>query len=610
MTRRLAVLIILTASSAAAQPAAGVREAITKPVALLQRTGVRWYQKQTCTSCHQQDLPMMVMRLAQERGVPVDQALQREAVAKAYGFLTSIDRAVQNTHLIDPSMDYGMSLLGAHDAGVPRSLTTALYARLLASRQKPDGRWITMDERPPQSHSVFTATAIAMRALQLYMPDRLRADADARVKHAREWLLANVPATTEDRVFQLRGLAWAGTDHATLARLAAPLLSQQHPDGGWAQLPGLESDAYATGEVLVALRETLQTPDTDRAWQNGLRYLQRTQLADGTWRVRSRMHEQRLVSPPYFETGFPHGANQVISTMGTTWATAALLLSMNVSGASAPLPVDRAVVSPAAEPWMDPAIFGTPLDLKALLDRGLDPNSHTPEGTTLLMMTAHDPAKVRLLLAHGANANARAKSGFTAVMIAANYAGASESIRLLAGKGAGTHALNPPPMFNASAAFYAVFSGDTANLDALAPTAADLRHKMNVIGMAPLRPIDVAAAQRDVPMIRYLAAHGVDVNEEDADVPISPLSQAVMENDLPTARALLTLHADPNRVDASGMTPLLHAASVDFGDTDMVALLLASGATPATKTKAQQTPQQLAQLYGHAAIARLLTPPR
>ena len=76
-------------------------------------------------------------------------------------------------------------------------------------------------------------------------------------------------------------------------------------------------------------------------------------------------------------------------------------------------------------------------------------------------------------------------------------------------------------------------------------------------------------------MIRYLVKKGIEVNAADPDAPISPLSVDVMTNDVPTARALIGAGEDVNNLDSVGSTPLLHAASVDFGDTEMVRLLLA-----------------------------------
>src|SRR3954468_10976004 len=217
---RLSFAILFSATMLAQAPASpGAPAEIVKPIALLQRTGVAWFAKQTCRSCHQQDLPMLTFRLARERGIPVDRQLLRQEISSAYGFLSSLDRAVQNTNLIDPSMDYGMSLVAAHDAGVPASLSTAVYATLIASRQRPDGRWITVDLRPPQAHSEFTATAVAMRALQLYMPAQLASETHDRVKRAAAWLAVAEPRTTEDRAFQLRGLAWSGASAAQLKPL-------------------------------------------------------------------------------------------------------------------------------------------------------------------------------------------------------------------------------------------------------------------------------------------------------------------------------------------------------------------------------------------------------
>src|SRR6185295_11673436 len=98
------------------------------------------------------------------------------------------------------------------------------------------------------------------------------------------------------------------------------LTTAQRPDGGWAQLTSLQSDAYATGEALVALREAGVRPD-DAAYRRGVQFLLSTQLVDGSWFVRTRSHPTQI----YFESGFPHGANQYISAAATNWATLALL---------------------------------------------------------------------------------------------------------------------------------------------------------------------------------------------------------------------------------------------------------------------------------------------
>jgi hypothetical protein len=67
---------------------------------------------------------------------------------------------------------------------------------------------------------------------------------------------------------------------------------------------------------------------------------------------------------------------------------------------------DPAIESNETAPtWARTALFGTPQELSTLLDRGLDPNSHTNKGTTVLMMAATDSEKVKLLLFRGAEAS-------------------------------------------------------------------------------------------------------------------------------------------------------------------------------------------------------------
>ena len=97
------------------------------------------------------------------------------------------------------------------------------------------------------------------------------------------------------------------------------LLSLQRQDGGWAQTPGLASDAYGTATTLYTLHE-LGTPASDAAYRRGIAYLLKTQLADGSWHVPSRAPKFQ----PYFQSGFPHDHDQWISAAATAWATMAL----------------------------------------------------------------------------------------------------------------------------------------------------------------------------------------------------------------------------------------------------------------------------------------------
>ena len=99
------------------------------------------------------------------------------------------------------------------------------------------------------------------------------------------------------------------------------LMAEQRSDGGWAQLPTLTSDAYATGQALVALKTTGALKAGDAAYRRGVQFLLKTQMEDGSWYVRSRS----IPFQPYFESDFPYGADQFISAAATNWASMALV---------------------------------------------------------------------------------------------------------------------------------------------------------------------------------------------------------------------------------------------------------------------------------------------
>jgi hypothetical protein len=66
-----------------------------------------------------------------------------------------------------------------------------------------------------------------------------------------------------------------------------------------------------------------------------------TQNPDGSWHVRTRMVSPAHVSPPYFESGFPFGHDQFISSAATSYAAMALMFALP------PVPNNGAKPAPA-----------------------------------------------------------------------------------------------------------------------------------------------------------------------------------------------------------------------------------------------------------------------
>src|SRR5262249_22985036 len=87
--------------------------------------------------------------------------------------------------------------------------------------------------------------------------------------------------------------------------------------------PALETDAYATGQALVALEAAGQAV-AGAEYQHGVTFLLRTQFPDGSWVVRTRTFP---VQPPK-DSGFPHRPHQRISGARTRWAAAAPALPL------------------------------------------------------------------------------------------------------------------------------------------------------------------------------------------------------------------------------------------------------------------------------------------
>jgi hypothetical protein len=219
----------------------------------------------------------------------------------------------------------GYDLLALHAAGYPANAITDAIVVHTALMQRRAGNWHVGDAtRPPIQDSEIARTARAMRSLQLYAPPALKPEFDARIARARDFILEAKARTNDDAAMQLLAAHWTGVSGAKLRQLGRALAAAQRADGGWAQTPTLASDAYATGESLWTLQEAGILKPSDPAYQRGVRYLLTTQYSDGSWHVRSRAPKFQ----PYFESGFPFGHDQWVSSAATSYAVMALAPAM------------------------------------------------------------------------------------------------------------------------------------------------------------------------------------------------------------------------------------------------------------------------------------------
>src|ERR1041385_8067842 len=195
----------------------------------------------------------------------------------------------------------------------------------LAAIQEKDGSWRCDDFRPPLEDGRIPAVALALHALQLYPLRGREAEFRKRVERAAGWLARSEAGTPNHLAYKLLGLSWSGSHAAERRRVARSIMSAQRSDGGWAQLPGLESDAWATGQALFALQESGAAKIDDPVCDRGIVFLLRTPFADGSWFVRTRT----CPFQPYFDGHFLHGKDQWISAAGTAWSTLALLNTLD-----------------------------------------------------------------------------------------------------------------------------------------------------------------------------------------------------------------------------------------------------------------------------------------
>lgn len=301
------------------------RKAIERSVQLLETTSASTSEQRKCFTCHGQAMPVIALVEARDHGFAVDSTNLQRQLDHTAAHLRRGRKSYEEGKGQGGGVDTAGYALWTLEAGdYPADEITEPVLQYILTTNGSKGRWRCKSNRPPSESSDYTTTYLAIRALAYFSNEDTAVD--QRLSEASAWLQQSEPEETEDRVFHLRSLHYLGHESPTIENLAETLVRSQKENGGWAQKEGMESDAYATGSVLVALARTQQLNRWPLARRRAIRFLLRKQSEDGSWHVvtRSKPFQE------YFESAFPHGKDQFISTSATAWATLALLLSLPI----------------------------------------------------------------------------------------------------------------------------------------------------------------------------------------------------------------------------------------------------------------------------------------
>ena len=309
-----------------APPAAGgvsdPRLSLTRSLSRLMEVAPKFREQATCVSCHHNAMPALAAAAAKQKGIEIDQVRAQKNLNDILTFFTA---AVPRMMLGDPAVGgeaitTGYAEMALLAEGHPLDTTTAAMTHWLMARQMPDGRWLGNGlNRPPSEYSLITHTAIAAGGLKSYPIAGRKNEIAETLRRAQGWLLAAEAKSAEERGMRLMGLIWTAAPRARVTAAIKDVRDRQEANGGWSQFGRTAPDAYATGLSLYALH-VAGVPPTDETYRKGVAFLLGTQYQDGTWLVRTHSFPVQR----YFESGFPYGRHQWISTAGTSWASLAI----------------------------------------------------------------------------------------------------------------------------------------------------------------------------------------------------------------------------------------------------------------------------------------------
>jgi N-acyl-D-amino-acid deacylase len=301
-----------------------LNDAIERGLRIVTKAAANYPKHRDCFSCHHQTLPLLAMNAA-IGGFEVEEATYNATADFTEKFFAArVDKLREGRGIGGQAATVGYGLWTLDIAQHEPDDTSAAMIEFLLKNQRDDGRWSPPSNRPPLEESSVSTTVLTAYYLPRLCIQDQHEKVQQSVARARKWLAGAKLESHEDYVFRLWGQALLedakdAASQKTLAALRDQLLAAQRDDGGWAQLPQMNSDAYATGQALYVLHE-IGLPADSVFLRSGVEFLLKTQQEDGSWLVETRSRPIQV----FFDNGDPHGKSQFISIAATSWAVAAL----------------------------------------------------------------------------------------------------------------------------------------------------------------------------------------------------------------------------------------------------------------------------------------------
>ena len=248
--------------------------------------------------------------------------------------------------------------------------------------------------------------------------------------------------------------------------------------------------------------------------------------------------------------------------------------------------------------------FGSADAVKILVGAGADVNAKNAFDATALMWAVNNIEKIRLLLAKGADVNAKSKMGRSPLLMAASDDRGAEVVKLLLDQGAvvdARDALQTTALIQAANGVIAqLLVAKGANVNA--KNMGGFTPLMTATSLGDMEWVKMLLAKKaDVNAVSGTKFGDVK-NGSIALGSFTPLLLAVAYGTPELIEFLIDAGADVNAKDVRGMTPLVLAIGCDHNDPRVVKLLLDRGANPKIKSKDGEDAIAWAKKVGSAEV--------